>query len=130
MPAAYTTPAAARVRETGGVGGKTVDRAAVDAYLLEVDLPKAIDGMCAEAEKIGGLRGQYLAGLALCLSTMWDLAMEIVGKGKPVPYERSVLASTGKPPEPSQPEAKRDRVAELLNRGGYRDGERRSAGGG
>lgn len=119
LPAAYTTPAAALVRETGGVGGKTVDRAAVEAYLREVDLPKAIDGLRAEAEKIGGLRGQYLAGLALCLNTMWDLAMEIVGKGKPVPYERSVQASTGKPPEPSQPEAKRDRVAELLNRGGY-----------
>ncbi len=33
LPAAYTTPSAARVRETGGVGGKTVDRAAVKAYL-------------------------------------------------------------------------------------------------
>jgi hypothetical protein len=119
LPAAYTTPAAARVRETGGVGGKTVDRAAVEAYLREVDLPKAMDGMCAEAEKIGGLRGQYLAGLALCLRTMWDLAMEIIGQGKPVPYERSVQASTGKLPEPSQPEAKRNRVAELLDRGGY-----------
>src|SRR5664279_1454961 len=93
LPAAYTTPAAARVRETGGVGGKTVDREAVEAYLREVDLPKAIDGMCAEAEKIG--------------------------KGKPVPYERCVQASTGKLPEPSQPEAKRDRVAQLLDRGGY-----------
>ncbi len=119
LPAAYTTPAAARVRETGGVGGKTVDREAVEAYLREVDLPKAMDGMCAEAEKIGGLRGQYLAGLELSLRTMWDLAMEMLGKGKPVPYERCVQASTGKPPEPSQPEAKRDRVAELLNRGGY-----------
>src|ERR1035438_3222910 len=56
LPSAYPPPAAARVRETGGVGGKTVDRAAIDAYLLEVDLPKAIDGMCAEADKIGGLR--------------------------------------------------------------------------
>src|SRR5208283_5731906 len=94
-------------------------RDAVEAYLREVDLPKALDRMCAEAEKIGGLRGQYLAGLTLCLRTMWELAMEILGKGKPVPYERSVQASTGKPPEPSQPEAKRDRVAELLNRAGY-----------
>jgi hypothetical protein len=119
LPAAYTTPAAARVRETGGVGGKTVDREAIEAYLREVDLPKAMDGMCAEADKIGGLRGQYLAGLAFSLETMWDLAMEILGKGKPVPYERCVQASTGKLPEPSQPEAKRDRVAELLNRGGY-----------
>ena len=48
LPLAYTTPAAARVRETGGVGGKTVDREAVEAYLREVDLPKAMDGMCAE----------------------------------------------------------------------------------
>ena len=45
--------------------------------------------------------------------------MEMLGKGKPVPYERCVQASTGKLPEPSQPEAKRDRVAELLDRAGY-----------
>src|SRR5450755_295479 len=119
LPVAYTTASATRVRETGGVGGKTVDREAVEAYLREVDLPKAMDGMCAEAEKIGGLRGQYLAGLTLCMRTMWELAMEILGKGKPVPYERCVQASTGKLPEPSRPEAKRDRVAELLNRAGY-----------
>ena len=96
LPAAYTTPAAARVRETGGVGGKTVDREAVEAYLREVDLPKAMEGMCSEAEKIGGMRGQYLAGLELCMRTMWQLAMEILGKGKPVPYDRCVQASTGK----------------------------------
>ena len=119
LPAAYTTPAAARVRETGGVGGKTIDREAVEAYLREVDLPKAMDGMCSEAEKVGGLRGHYLAGLTFCLRTMWELAMEMLGKGKPVPYERCVQASTGKLPEPSQPEAKRDRVAELLGRAGY-----------
>src|ERR1017187_5991661 len=119
LPPAYTTPAAARVRETGGVGGKPVDLEAVEAYLREVDLPKAMEGMRSEAEKIGGLRGQYLAGLELCMRTMWELAMEILGKGKPVSYDRCVQASTGKLPEPSQPEAKRDRVAELLDRGGY-----------
>ena len=119
LPLAYTTPTAARVRETGGVGGKTVDREAVEAYLRAVDLPAAMQGMSSEAAKIGGLRGQYLAGLSLCMTAMWDLAMEILGKGEPVPYERSVVASTGKPPEPSRPEAKRDRVAELLNRAGY-----------
>jgi len=119
LPAAYTTPAAARLRETGGVGGKNIDRPAAEAYLRAVDVPKAMDGMCGEAEKIGGLRGHYLAGLTFCLRTMWELAMEILGKGKPVPYERCVQASTGKLPEPSRPEAKRDRVAELLNRAGY-----------
>ena len=28
-----------------------------------------------------GLRGEYLHGLSLCLETMWDLAMEVLGKG-------------------------------------------------
>jgi hypothetical protein len=119
LPAAYTTPAAARLRETGGVGGKTVDRAAVEAYLRAVDLPKAMDGMCIEAEKIGGLRGHYLAGLTFSIRTMWELAMEMLGEGKPVPYERCVQASTGRLPEPSRPESKSERVAELLDRAGY-----------
>ncbi len=57
--------------------------------------------------------------MADSLETMWDLAMEILGKGKPVPYARCVESSTGRPPEPSRPEAKRERVTELLNRAGY-----------
>jgi len=119
LPAAYTEAAAARVRESGGVASKKVDRAAVEEYLREVDLPQSIAGVRDEARKIGGLRGQYLLGLSLCLETMWDLAMEVLGKGKPVPYARSVEASTGQPPEPSNPDAKRERVAELLGRAGY-----------
>ncbi len=119
LPAAYTVPAAARVRETGGVGGKTIDRKAVEEYLHQVDIPQAIAGISDEAKKITGMRGPYLQGLAGCLETMWDLAMEILGKGKPVPYERSVESSTGRPPEPSKPQAKRERVAELLGRAGY-----------
>ncbi len=119
LPAAYKAPAAARVRESGGVGGKTVDRQAVEEYLGEVDIPQAIAGVRDEAAQMGGLRGQYLLGLALCLETMWDLAMEVLGKGEPVPYVRCVEASTGRPPEASNPEAKRERVAELLGRAGY-----------
>ena len=119
LPAAYTTPSAAKVRETGGVGGKTVDRAAVEAYLREVDLPAAIAGVRKGAVELGGVRGKYLTGLANSLQVMWDLAMEILGNGPAVPYTRAVEASTGKPPEPSKPEAKRERVAELLSRAGY-----------
>ncbi len=129
LPPAYTTPAAARVRESGGVAGKNVDRQAVEHYLRQVDLPQAIAGIRDEArkldagkigsQKINGTRGQYLEGLALCLETMWDLALEVLGKGKPVPYARCVESSTGRPPEPSSPEAKRERVAELLGRAGY-----------
>ncbi|MGA8214649.1 MAG: hypothetical protein WB799_13725, partial [Candidatus Sulfotelmatobacter sp.] len=124
LPAAYTVPAAARVREAGGVSGKNADRQAVQEYLRQVDLPQAIAGIRDEARKIGapkigGTRRQYLEGLSLCLETMWGLAMEVLGKGKPVPYARCVESSTGRPPEQSNPGAKRDRVAELLGRAGY-----------
>ncbi len=122
LPAAYTTPSAARVRETGGVGGKTINCVAVEQYLRAVDMPAAIAGVRAEAKNIGGLSARYLEGLAICVEAMWDLAMEILGKGPAVPYERCVLASTGRAPEPSQPQAKRERVAELLARAGHKTG--------
>jgi hypothetical protein len=129
MPAAYTHPAAARLRQSGGVSGKSVDRDAVEQYLRQVNLPQAIAGIRGirqEAGKSGGLRQSYLTGMAVSLETMWDLAMELLGKGDPVPYTRSVEAATAKPPEPSRPERKRERVAELLGRAGYSS----SAGGG
>jgi hypothetical protein len=119
LPAAYTYPAAEQLRQGGGVTGNRVDLDTVNQYLREVDLPGAIAGIRAEAEKIGELRGQYLLGLAVCLEVMWDLAMEVLGKGDPVPYARSVEASTGLAPEPSKPEAKRERVADLLGHAGY-----------
>ena len=119
LPAAYTHPAAALVRQSGGVGGKTIDRDAIDAYLRAVDLPAAIAGLRREAAGCSEPRRAYLLGLALSLDVMWDLAMEVLGKGDPVPYARSVVASTAKPPEPSRPEAKRERVAELLGRAGH-----------
>ena len=72
LPAAYTVASAARVRETGGVAGKTVDRDAVEAYLRDVNLPAAIAGVRHEAGNLPGLRGQYLIGLANCLEVMWD----------------------------------------------------------
>jgi hypothetical protein len=119
LPAAYTHPAAARLRQSGGVGGKSIDREALDAYLQAVNLPQAIAGVRREAAGMDALRRAYLAGMAVSLDTMWDLAMEVAGKGDPVPYARAVEASTAKPPEPSRPEKKRERVAELLGRAGY-----------
>ncbi len=119
LPIAYTHPAAARLRESGGVGGKSIDREAVEEYLRAVDLPQAIAGVRAEAEKLGGLRQPYLVGMANSIQTMLDLAMEVLGKGDPVPYARCVETATAKPPEPSQPQPKRERVAELLGRAGH-----------
>ncbi len=112
LPAAYTHPTAAAVRASGGVSAKSPDTAAIDAYLAAVDVAGAIRGL-------GGLRGEYLQGLAGSFQVMWDLAMEILGRGEPVSYERCVQASTGAPPTPSNPAAKRERVAELLARAGH-----------
>jgi hypothetical protein len=106
------------------VTAKQPDRAAIDAYLGAVDVLGAIRGLKDEGARIGGLRGDYIGGLALCFEAMWDLAMEILGKGGPVPYERCVMASTGRAPTPSDPTAKRERVAELLARAGFRSGSR------
>ena len=119
LPASYTHPAAARLRETGGVMAKSIDREAMEKYLRDVNLLDAIAGLRNEAAKLGGLRQPYLTGMAASLETMFDLAMEVLGQGAPVPYARCVEASTASGPEPSNPETKRERVAELLGRAGY-----------
>ncbi|MGA9353565.1 MAG: hypothetical protein WBV46_07730 [Terriglobales bacterium] len=139
LPATYTHPAAARLRQSGGVSGKTIDRAALDQYLRDINLRNAIAGIRTEAGKLGGssgnaaksnqLRKSYLLGLADSIQTMFDLAMEVAGKGDKVPYARCVEASTGKPPEPSQPEKKRALVSELLGRAGHLPGKGKNGAG-
>lgn len=118
LPRAYTAASANRVRQSGGVSAKSVDREAIAAYIAAVDIPAAIEGMKREASGFGGSRSEYVVGLADCMQVMWDLAMEILGRGEAVPYERCVLASCGQAPEPSKPDARRERVAELLGQSG------------
>jgi hypothetical protein len=119
LPEAYTHPAAARLRAAGGLSARERDGAAIDAYLRAVDVSGAIRATAGAAQELRGLRGAYLASLADCLETVWDLAQEVLGRGPAVPYERCVLASTGAPPTPSRPDEKRRRVADLLGRAGY-----------
>jgi len=119
LPVAYTHPEAAVLRANGGVGAKVPDRAAIDAYLAAVDVHGAIGRLLEGARATGGLRGEYLEGLGLCCEVMWDLAMEIAGRGPEVSYERCVRTITGRAPEPSQPARKRARVTELLAAAGH-----------
>ena len=119
MPEAYTHPAAARLRATGGVAAKEPDPKAIDAYLAVVDVKGAIDAVAAEGRRLPGLRGRFFDGLSDSLSAMWDLSMEILGRGPAVPYARCVVAATGREPEPSRPKEKRRRLAELLGRSGH-----------
>src|ERR1022692_2562830 len=77
LPLAYSHPAAARLRQSGGVSGKDTDRETVEQYLRDVNIPIAIAGVREEAKKVQGLRQPYLLGLADSLEAMWDLAMEV-----------------------------------------------------
>jgi hypothetical protein len=122
LPAAYTHPAAARLRQSGGVGAKAPDLAAVDAYLAAVDVGGAARALAGRAAALGGLRGAYLASVAESMGIMLELAEERLGRGPAVPYQRCVRASCGRDPEPSRPEEKRRRVTELLARAGHPSG--------
>ena len=119
LPLAYTHPSAAKLRASGGVGAKAPDKASIEAFLAAVDVKGAIGRVVEGSRKLGGLRGAYLEGLGLCSEVMWDLGMEILGRGAEVPYERCVKTITGAAPEPSSPSEKRRRVADLLKAAGY-----------
>ncbi len=119
LPAAYTHASAKAVRDSGGIAARQPDRAAIDAYLGAVDVAGAVRDLAGRARSLGGLRGAYLDGLAGSLEVMWDLVQELLGRGPAVPYERCVVASTGKPPEPSRPAEKRRQVAALLAEAGH-----------
>jgi hypothetical protein len=119
LPPAYTHPAALPMRETGGVGAKKPDRNAIEAYLAAVNVRGAIQKMADQIKSLPRRRRSYLEGLVPCFEAMWDLAMERLGKGDRVSYERCVRASTGLDPQPSNPAKKRRRVRELLDRSGY-----------
>src|SRR5512138_1879095 len=62
LPEAYRHPAAARLRETGGLSAPAPDQGAIDAYLAAVDVPGAIDAAIAHGRALGGVRGAFLAG--------------------------------------------------------------------
>jgi hypothetical protein len=119
LPMSYTDPTAAAVRAAGGLSAGEVNRPAIDAYLGAVDLREAFAVVASEGAEQAGGRGRFLAGLSTCLDVMWDLAMEALDKGDPVAYARSVEASTGAAPTPSDPVAKVAALTALLDEAGY-----------
>jgi len=119
LPKSYTDATAAAVRAAGGLSADEVDQPAIAAYLEAVDLRQALDVVAETGAAQPGGRGPFLAGLATCLDVMWDLAMEALDRGEPVPYARSVEASTGQAPTPSDPSAKVAALTGLLDDAGY-----------
>ncbi len=114
LPQAYSHPTAAALRASGGVGAREPDPRLVEAYLAEIDVRGAIQEVLTAARSMGGMQGAHLEGLGLCTEVMLDLALELVGRGPPVAYDRCVRTLTGEAPAPSRPEARRRRVVELL----------------
>lgn len=119
LPQSYMDPTAEAVRSSGGLSAKEPDIDAIDAYLVAVDVDGAIRRLGEEGEAVGGLRGDFLISLAESVRVMWDLGMEVMDRGEPVAYERSVTASCAKAPTPSEPKAKRDKLGSLLSSVGY-----------
>lgn len=120
LPIAYTAPAAAKLREVGGVTCKDCNKQMFDEYLRQSGIAATISELYESAHNQTGLRGAYLQGLANSLKIMFELAMEVIGKAPAVPYEQCVISSTGRPPEPSEPKSKRERVAQLLAKAGHK----------
>jgi hypothetical protein len=119
LPEAYAHPAAARLRAAGGLSARAPDLAAVDGYLAAVDVEGASGKLGALGRALGGARGDGLVGTAESLAVMLDLAREVLGRGPAVPFERCVRASTGAPPSPSVPGARREQVRQLLAEAGH-----------
>ena len=107
LPAAYTHPAAARVREIGRRWRQRLSTATLSRPICATSIFPRPSPACATKPPVAlNCAAPILRASLSRLDVMWDLAMEVLGKGDPVPYTRAVEASTGKPPEPSQPEAK------------------------
>jgi len=83
MPEEYTHPAAARLRESGGVAAKEPDRAAIDTYLAAVDVKGAIDALWKDGRALGGLRGAFFDGLGECLADLQQAIRFLTGAEQP-----------------------------------------------
>jgi len=116
LPVAYTHPTAARLRESGGVAGRAPDVPAIHAYLSAADVRAAIDAVRQGARDLADARRRrFLEALADCFDVMADLALEVIGEGPAVPFERCVRAAIGRAPEPSDPGPRIERLRQALD---------------
>ncbi|MEW6365437.1 MAG: hypothetical protein AB1714_12495 [Acidobacteriota bacterium] len=119
LPESYTHPLAAKLRASGGVSAREIDRDSVREYARAIKLEDALAGAAAGAVKLGGSRGAFLLSMIDSCRVMYDLVLELIGDGARVPYTRAVRASTGRDPQPSDPSPDRERVKEILAGAGH-----------
>ena len=87
LPAAYTHPGGdASARERRRFRQESSIAQQSTRICARWIFPRAIAGIRRRSsDRIGGCAGEYLVRPGLCFEAMWDLAMEILGKGAPVP---------------------------------------------
>lgn len=114
LPEAYEGTDADTVRKSGGVSAKEPDKPAIRAYLDRTRPTDHIDAMERLADGFDPLRKEVVSGLANALRVELDLALERVGEGPTVDYERCVVAAMGEPAKEADTKEDLMRVRELL----------------
>ena len=124
LPRAYKHPAAAKLRQSGGVAGKKIDVSAVDAYLKAVDIPAAI----GELNEAAGTRRSVARRLP---AGPVRVPGRDVGPGAGTTRARAARAVRALRDgvdrcgaDAFRSVAKRERIAELLARQGYKSATR------
>ncbi|MBI5537160.1 MAG: hypothetical protein HY898_30840 [Deltaproteobacteria bacterium] len=114
LPECYTGEAADKLRKSGGVSAKQPDREAIRSYLATWKPADQIDRIVKHASTFEPMRRSLVLALADTMRVQLDLAMELLGDGPPVAYERCVIASTGEPAREASTKAELEQVRDLL----------------
>jgi hypothetical protein len=114
LPAAYHGPEAESLRKSGGVSAKQPDRDTIRAYLAKTRPAERIGEMESHARDFEPMRRALVLGLAGTMRVQLELAMELLGEGPAVPYERCATASMGEPAREAGTAEELREVRELL----------------
>jgi len=114
LPEAYRGEDADAVRKSGGVSAKEPDRKAIASYIARVQPAVHLDAMERGSQDFDPLRKEVVHGLVNALRVELDLALERIGEGPQVPYERCVVAAMGEPATEADTHDDLERVRALL----------------
>ncbi len=114
LPDCYQGPQADSLRKSGGVSAREPDRDTVRAYLAKTRPAEHIDRMVAQANGFEPMRRALVQGLADTMRVQLDLALERLGDGPAVDYDRCVIASTGTTAKEADTKNELEQVRHLL----------------
>jgi len=116
LPEAYTGEDAEALRMSGGASAKEPAHDAIVAYLNRTSPTKHIDAVEQLSSDFEPSRKDLVHGLVSTLRMELDLALERIGEGPKVPYERCTMASMGEPATEVDTTDDLERVRDLLRR--------------